>query len=285
MRPVFVVGCPRSGTSWVRNILGAHPAAHAGPESHLYPTVHGVADTWGDGPARWADVLARYDAHAGHGGAGPHRWIDRAGFGRLLAHADGLGGPSIERADDIVAGVIDHYGARVRLGPETILVEKTPEHIFWADRILARFSEARIVEVRRDGRDVCVSMERRGTRVAWPPRERAEQIRRWVEAVSVGLRCSAAHAGSGRWHVVRFEDLTADRRRELGRLFSFAGLDVDAELVDAIASSTEITRQRIVGDGEHVRSGAVGDWRAYLDDADLQLFDAMAGDLSRAIGY
>lgn len=285
VRPVFVVGCPRSGTSWVRNILGRHPGVHAGPESHLYPTVHGVAMTWGEGPARWSEIGARYDTLSGHGGSGPHRWIDRASFGELLDTAAGSPRHSLDVADDVVAGVLDHYTRRRRLGPDVVLVEKTPEHIRWAGRILDRFPDARIVEVRRDGRDVCVSMERRATRVSWPPRDRQEQIERWIEAVELGLRCGADARYAPRWHVVGFEDLTTARCAELSRLFAFVGLDADNALIGHIAAATDISRQHITGDGEHVRTGAMGDWRRYFDQSDVALFDELAGDLSRRIGY
>lgn len=286
MRTVFVVGCPRSGTSWVRNILGAHPGVHAGPESHLYPTVHGVLR---EGRA-WDAVIERYDALAFHGGAGPHRWIDRASFASLVGVAAGRGGEApapdvLDAADAVVAGVITHYRARRRLADSVVLVEKTPDHIRWASRILDRSDGSLIVEVRRDGRDVCVSMERRAQRVAWPPKERREQIMRWTEAVSSGLRLAADPVRADRWHVVRFEDLSGDRDAEIRRLFAFAEIDDDPALVARVAAATDISRQVGTGDGEHVRTGAVGDWRRYFDRADCDLFEELAGDVQRQAGY
>ena len=35
--PIFVVGCPRSGTTLLRDLLGAHPALTFPPESHFIP--------------------------------------------------------------------------------------------------------------------------------------------------------------------------------------------------------------------------------------------------------
>src|SRR5919106_347245 len=37
---VFIVGCQRSGTKWVRSIFAAHPDVVTGPESHLFPTLY-----------------------------------------------------------------------------------------------------------------------------------------------------------------------------------------------------------------------------------------------------
>ena len=37
--PVFVVGCPRSGTTLLRLMLNAHPRLAIPPESHFIPLV------------------------------------------------------------------------------------------------------------------------------------------------------------------------------------------------------------------------------------------------------
>src|SRR5687768_17973655 len=34
--PVFVIGSPRSGTTWVQRLLVAHPAVCGGQESHFF---------------------------------------------------------------------------------------------------------------------------------------------------------------------------------------------------------------------------------------------------------
>lgn len=267
----------------MRNILNGHPEVRCGPESHLYTIVHEVVIGAGGGAVPWAEVMARYDSF-GDRNVGPHRWIDRAGMAGLVEDAAAADDP-LAAADDLVAAVFEQYGRRHRLGPDTTLVEKTPNHLFHADRILQRFPEARFIEVRRDGRDVCVSLERRAQRIDWPPKHRADQIAMWKTAMVHGLSLSADPRYAPRWHVVRYEDLIADRVGQIESMFSFLGLDTDQVIVGDIATRTDISQQRIVGDGEHVRKGEVGDWRNYFDDGDVALFDRMAGDVLASAGY
>lgn len=41
---VFIGGCPRSGTTLVQRMFGAHPNVYAGPEFDLIPAIAGLRD-------------------------------------------------------------------------------------------------------------------------------------------------------------------------------------------------------------------------------------------------
>ena len=34
---IFIVGCPRSGTTLLQSLLAAHPQIHSFPETHFFP--------------------------------------------------------------------------------------------------------------------------------------------------------------------------------------------------------------------------------------------------------
>src|SRR4051794_24517258 len=38
--PIFIVGCPRSGTTLLRNLLRSHPRLSFPPESHFIPQIY-----------------------------------------------------------------------------------------------------------------------------------------------------------------------------------------------------------------------------------------------------
>src|SRR5438128_3132184 len=42
VEPVFLVGCARSGTTWLQAMLACHPAIHTGPETHFFSSFHPV---------------------------------------------------------------------------------------------------------------------------------------------------------------------------------------------------------------------------------------------------
>jgi hypothetical protein len=165
------------------------------------------------------------------------------------------------------------------------LLEKTPGHLDVAGLILRRYPEAKVVEVLRDGRDVCVSMQMQALTMRWPPRERAAQIRAWMRAVRSGMELRADPKLARRVHLVRYEDLKADPFREIERLYAFCGFTAKALDVEEIVERSDFRHHRQTGDGRHTRRGEVGDWRNHFSAEDETLFRSMVGDLFEEAGY
>lgn len=121
--PIFVVGCGRSGTTILGNLIGIHPAV-----TYLNEPYH-----------LWAAVSPRLDVTNLHARTTPTLcWTDpatpeeRSRFLRVF-------GP---------------------LGREGRLVEKTPHNIYRVDWIRSILPEARFVNIRRSGVEVVQSIDR-----------------------------------------------------------------------------------------------------------------------------
>jgi hypothetical protein len=283
---VFVVGCGRSGTSWVQDILAASGEVATTNESHAFETIYvPVTRTGASSPATWSKVLQRYDVGwREQRWTGLYWWVTRQEL--LDAVRDGLAAGTNDETIALatIRSVLDR--AFVSWGDEArVLVEKSPTHIFYAEHILSSYPEATIVEVVRDGRDVCISLEKQGLTLGWPPRRREDQIARWRRSVEAGQALHDDPRWKGRVLRVRYEDLHAQPIDEITRLYRFAGLDVDADEAAQVAEAASINNFADRGDGRHRRKGAVGDWRHGLTEEDLAMIKREAGDLLEAVGY
>ena len=119
-RPVFIVGMPRSGTTLVEQILASHPEVHGAGELIRIPN------------------LAQRLLGAGDSG--------------LPAAAAALGREDLEAA---ARDYLDYVGARGGAAART--TDKLPENYHHLGLIAAMLPNARVVHVRRDPMDVCVS--------------------------------------------------------------------------------------------------------------------------------
>jgi Sulfotransferase family len=286
-RKAFVVGCPRSGTGWTLRVLRRHPLVVTGPESHLFDQLFQPLLNSDFSPQGRATALARYDAFEARPRTedeigGPHRWVDRETLERLLDETARLDATPEAAAEQVIEEVLDTAFAAKGGTTDHVLVEKTPRHLFYAERILRRWPEARIIEVLRDGRDVCISFEHLAKVADWAPQERSEQIRVWVDAVRHGMAVRQRPVAAGRWHVLRYEAMRADPVGEANRLFAFLELPCSPGFVEETAVDTAF---RKLPPSPRVRKGEVGGWRAHFTDDDVVMFRRLAGDTLVDAGY
>jgi Sulfotransferase family len=284
---VFVVGQGRSGTTWTRAIL-AHGPVISGPESHLFPSLHRYL-VQEPVDAGWrARVLAVFD-EATHDARldqqGPQRWIHRSLLEELLDETIASGRVGDPAARWIIGSVLTSYFWANGGGPGDQLVEKTPRHLRYADTILRWWPEARIIEMVRDGRDVCLSLRAKAEHRLWAAGELDEQIQRWADSVRIGRRLSSLAEATGRWLTVRYEDVSDDPRREIARMFGFLGVPFDDAFLDRVVRATNIDQMRNPFDHHHVRAGVAGAWRTELTDAEKRRCLELAGAELRTMGY
>lgn len=123
-RLVFVVGCPRSGTTWLQSLLLSHPAAVGpGGESFLFVTLRPWTRRWDEPDGGWL----------------PDRGERRAVTRRLCDR------------------LLDAFVVSTGRSSATV-VEKTPAHVHDLDVIAELYPDAYVVHVVRDGRDVARSL-------------------------------------------------------------------------------------------------------------------------------
>lgn len=224
--PVFIVGCPRSGTTLVRRMLDAHPGLAIAPETHFMQYLWAHRTRYG--------ALERDDAFAKL----VHDVTALAGFSEMGLSADRFreaawAGPRSFRA--LFALLLRQYADRVeapRVG------EKTPSHALYLADMRRFFPDARFVHVIRDVRAVANSW--RG--VPWSSGRLWRDADLWREHVAAA-RKEAPHL-SGALHTLRYEQLLQAPEATLKAACRFLGLDYDPAMLayhrqDASALSTE----------------------------------------------
>jgi len=283
---VFVVGCPRSGTTWVADILGRHPAVIRGQESQLYSTIRHSLGTYGAyNPIGWARLFYGVERGVRIGAnAGMHFYVDAHTLLRVGWAVLGSAPRRDQVTPKLVRAVLDSYFVQQGGTAGRVLVEKTPTHVFYLDDILTGFPDAHVVEVVRDGRDVCVSMALRSERVSAFPTTNEGRIRLWVHAVEAGRVATNDARWHGRIVKVRYEDLKASPVEQIARMFAAVDLPASDDLVREIAEASDIARFA-TGPGEFRHRGEVGTWVDHLSAEDEAAFRSLAGATFTAAGY
>ena len=259
--PIFVIGCARSGTTWVLDAFGAHPDVATVNESWLFSPTVGLGPLLGKG---------HWDPDHPGGPQGLSRFVSR---------------------EDFVAEVRT-FAARVlgkALGDgQRFLVEKSPNHVWTADGIAEVFPEARFIHVVRDGRDVAVSLLAAGD--SWAPQWKESSAASVQQAASTWRRALeraavVAPALDDRLLEVRYEDLHADPVSGYRRLFDFAEVPYDEDLLERVRTANDFPSNYTPNERGFRRGGRVGDWTDRFSPADCLAFQLAAGELLIELGY
>jgi tetratricopeptide (TPR) repeat protein len=189
--PVFVIGMPRSGTSLVEQILASHPRIFgAGEVDHL--------------------AMATSDATA------------RCGAGE---YPDAVATMSAEDFRDLGKAYVERLGGNVA-GKDRI-VDKLPHNFLFAGLIHLALPRARIIHVRRNAVDTCVSCYSLLFAEEQPFAYDLAELGRYYGAYEALMAHWRAVLPPGRMLEVDYEELVGDFETQARRLVSHCGVDWD----------------------------------------------------------
>jgi hypothetical protein len=272
---LFVVGCPRSGTTLLQRMLDNHPQLAVANDSHFIPRV--VEDVpIGVDPLLTPGLVERVRTYRR--------------FYRL-----GLPDVAVRRAAreartyrEFVSALYSEYG---RLRGKPFAGEKTPDYVRHLPRLHVLFPWARFVHIIRDGRDAALSI------LEWARRDKGpSRFELWEEEpvavcalwwrwlVTTGRRDGRA-LGPARYREVRYEDLVARPETTLRELASFLGLPYAPEMVAFHEGKTRREPGLSAKKAWLPPTPGLRDWRTQVSERDAQLFEALAGDLLSELGY
>jgi Sulfotransferase family len=172
LNDVFIVGSPRSGTTWLQTLLADHPDLASPPELHVFPELLGPAAKMWDDRAR--NNAMRRDAGIVDGVSGLENVLDRADFAAWMRDLYEMARSSV-----------------LALKPgATRLLEKTPGNARHLPLIWEVAPGARFVHVARDPRDVVASLLERSRRPFrdWAPSDVCSATGVWRDNVSAARR-------------------------------------------------------------------------------------------------
>lgn len=221
---VFVVGCPRSGTTLVQSLLCAHPRLTGFTESHVFDKAY----NW-RGKLDEAEHQRRVETFL------KENELD------LVMPEDSLPGANFIALLDAVARQRGAAG----------WVEKTPDHVFRIPLIESLAPDCRFIHVLRRAEGVLPSLHKASHSAGW------EDVKPWWECAAhwyAALRQSNRFAGRPRHAVISYEQLTADPRKVMQGLIEFLGLPWD----DAVLTDYTQQADKLISAGEHWKANAAG---------------------------
>jgi hypothetical protein len=269
----FIFGSPRSGTTLLARILGAHPDIVIPHETDFLVPMAFVCDRVRDastGKRLVADLVVGGNDFA-------------ASIGEFLTETEARA--AIDGAAytaSAMAGAL--YAAVARRAGKRLAGDKSPNDLHFI-RILHKAGmlapPARCLHIVRDVRDVVVSLQKTG----WAPDLAHYFARQWSNA---NLYLHGAMRGDGeRYLLLRYEDLAADPAASIERACALLGVPFDAAML-APAARAHARYQHMAHHArlaQPISASSVGQYREQLEPGLRQACERQAGEALEAFGY
>jgi hypothetical protein len=308
MRLVWIFGTPRSGSTWLLELL-AHPLVleardplgfRVSPEQSrpinvipinesLLP-IHLAPPQPEDPPARRRPWV-RVPAHV---------------FGDLGAyffsrHFEDVWRPAVRELTETRFGAhLERAAAAHRVAEDAFVVIKEPNGSHAAPLIMSLLPESRLIFLLRDGRDVVDSQLSLngpgGLSAAWrgiaieTPEQRLQLVREeslnWVARMNATERAFRERPAELRWRL-RYEDLLVDPFDCMRSMADWLGLGRDDEAITEAIEAHRFGSAAMSRTGAPAtrRAAAPGLWRDNMSDDEIALAHEIMGEKLTQLGY
>lgn len=272
-RPIFIVGCPRSGTTLLSTMLHSHPRIAIAPETRFLLRNYRNRESFGDlqieaNRRKLAREITR-----------PYRamfrdlGIDRRRTMRRIVS----GPPTLGSAFGAVWQEFAEARGKPRWG------EKRPAYWWGSSIVLRLFPDAQFIHVTRDPRSCVASL----LAAPWWRNGFEHAVATWVLA-DHHMRQFRRRQPGDVYHSLRYEDLVTDPRATLQSLCVFLGEDFDDAMLDHTSAAADIVPERT---SWHERTRGPLDparaesWRSTLSAHQVGLIELVTRRRMKTHGY
>ncbi len=266
---LFIVGFPRSGTTWIMWLLAQHPEVvacfHAGFFHALQPLYHWWQDKAGLSKSVYAHKNQRIKLY------------DILSIEKFYTHARSLAKYVFDQIADCNS-------------LSRVVVEKTPENLEFASWILKIFPEAYILHVIRDPRSIYPSF--RNAAYSWlqvpnmsvapNPFEVAKGWRSYIE------RGKQLKKITDNYREIQYETLFNHGIEELQKIYAWLDLPADQAFCEKVMESSkieELRKKKYLAPQGFFRKGKAEGWTEELSSRQTRIIEYLAGDLMQKMGY
>src|SRR3954451_21742029 len=263
-RPIFVVGCPRSGTTLFRTMLSAHRSIAIPPETRYLMGMYWRRNQIGD--LRRPEVRAQLARAIVDDPESRFRVLGLDGDQVKAESVDGP--PTLGSAFGIVFRDYAQLFDKPRWG------DKRPAYYAFMDELDHLFPDAQFIHLIRDPRACVESLKRQ----EWYPDEAAPCVAAWVHAVRSASR-SGRKLGPKRYLEVRYEDLVSAPETVSRSICDFLDEPFDEqmcrpELIADKVNPAHYQQRRQIQEG--VNTASVDAWATRLPPDEIALIDRVS---------
>ncbi|WP_017297396.1 sulfotransferase family protein [Nodosilinea nodulosa] len=270
LAPIFLVGCPRSGTTLLQQMLDAHPEVAIAPETHFIRNFWLKREQYGSLESDRAYQLLLQAI------------VDLPEFAEMELSAPDFiaAAQTLERSYKNLFGLVlsqfRQKRAVARVG------EKTPNHLLYMQTLQEFFPEARFIHIIRDPRAVVNSWKK----VPWTTGSIGGDAGVWRRYMATARQCPPA---DGAIYNLHYEALVSNPEASLKAICQFLGLSFQAAMLDYYRQDSKgvnVSREPWKGNAvKPVSADSLTRWQQDMTPEEIATVDWVVKDEMMRLGY
>ncbi len=269
MKPVFIGGCGRSGTTLLGAMLSTHSQCLATPESKFIFEVYRSCMR----ESGTNEVVTALNKIAEH-------WSFKIWDININSTV------STEQAfwdayPELIKWLVKQYARKVDKTNPEIWIDHTPNGTSQAITLLGLFPDAKIIHMIRDGRAAAASV----MNLDWGPNTVATAAKWWMKKVAQGL-VAESFFGPERIKQIRYENLILKPEATLKEICAFLQIEYQPEMVSGTGFQVpQYTARQHALVGQKPNVGRLQAWKKELTPRQIEIFESIALNFLSGLGY
>ena len=286
-KPIFIVGCPRSGTTILAKILNNHSQIASATEIHFFNHLTKLKKyNWQNIDDNFLKTLfkeTRIEDFCS---------LLKVDFEEFKAQFESItitNSLAIEEQNQ--KRIFDTLMLLLlKRNNKEVCCEKTPQHLLSVAKILSLYPDAKIIHLVRYGRDTVNSL----VKMPWRPEGLLNNSRFWKQYAKTGMQLSERYTqSSNNFHSLKYEDLLLNPQESIKALCNFVELEFEDTMLSMQQAITD-NKSNIFSSWEsswkykameELDSTRVGAWQKELNEKDQILLNWHLRKELEALGY
>ncbi len=255
--PIVIGGCPRSGTTLARSMIGTHPEI--------------------------ASVKKEYNLLLGIN--------DKKDIKTMFKFSNKEIKDIFFKNQDFVKLTENILKKHIKNQNKNFILIKHPHHITIIDKLFRYFPKMKFIHVIRDGRDAVCSLKthpkrkiisgkmvKLNTKNPFP-----WCVRRWVVSVKKGKK----YRSKKNYMEIKYEDLINNPVESIKKVYKFLNLEMikDEKIFNFYKSERDKDHPSNIEVGKKLYNRSVHRWKENMSSKEKKIFKKMAGELLIELGY
>ena len=253
--PLFIVGCPRSGTQLTARLL--KPTAYGVPfESHFIIKYYKNLSRYGD--------LNQYKNFSRLVKDIVNHWA--VSMWNIQINAHDLFTTMTERTYPNIVNVLCSHIAKHTSPAAQTWGDKTPFYALELETLLDIFPYAKVLYITRDGRDVAMSLLQQ----SWGPKNIYSCGKLWKKHIETKERFHSLEK-QGQLYNIKYESLLDDPETIMSGVYNFINQEYQTQEMSKLIST--------------IKDNNSNKWKTQLSNAEIACFESVAGSALAREGY